>query len=254
MFPEIRIPSRIAATVLRELHDFLVPGLTTAEIDGFCEKRIIAHRGNPGLKGYEGFPGSVCTSVNNVAAHGIPGPCVLKEGDILTVDISVEAGGWYGDAAWTYMIGEVSEAVRDLIKASWQSMIAGILAARAGNRLGDIGAAVHRTATRHGYEVLEDFAGHGIGRALHEDPVILHCGEAGTGLPIVSGMVFTIEPVLCTGIPATALSSDKWSCVLAEGELAAQFEHTLAVFADRTEILTHCGRKIRHCIDFPPEF
>jgi methionyl aminopeptidase len=250
----IRRASRTAESVLKALHGLLRPGMSTMQVDGICADLIDTSGCTPALRGYRGFTGCICTSVNAVAAHGVPGAEVLREGDIVTIDLTVEYDGWYSDAAWTYVIGSASPEARRLVKTAWQSLLAGILAARAGGRIGDIGAAVKRTAERNGCAVLEDFAGHGIGRSMHEEPVVLHTGTPGMGMPIVPGMVFTIEPVLCLGTPEYRLLEDGWSCRTSDGSLAAQFEHTIAVFRDRTEILTSSHGNIRRCLDFPPVF
>ena len=153
----------------------------------------------PALKGYKGFPGNVCISVNNVAAHGIGCGYVLEEGDIVTVDTTVGVDGWYGDGAWTYIAGIGTPEKKRLVKAAWKAMMAGISEAVSGKRLGDIGNAVEKTAKRNGCRVIEDLAGHGIGRDIHEEPVVLNVGKKGSGLPVVPGIVFTIEPILTLG-------------------------------------------------------
>jgi methionyl aminopeptidase len=233
----IRRACRLAETTLRALEPLLRPGIRTLDINRFCEKAIHS-RGGRALKGYQGFPASVCTSVNQVACHGLPSSYVLQEGDLITVDISTELDGWCGDAAWTYRLGRGDSDARRLVKAAWQATLAGIAAARAGNRLGDVGWAIGRIAARYGCGVFENFAGHGIGQAIHEEPLVLPLGEPDTGRPIVPGMVFTVEPILTLGAPRSKVLGDGWSMVSEDGSLCAQFEHTLAVFSRRTEVLT----------------
>ncbi len=247
-------PSMIASGLLRELSGFIKPGITTGEIDSFSLSYITRNNGKSALSGYKGFPGNVCISVNNVAAHGIGGNYIVCAGDILTVDSTVEYEGWNGDAAWTYIAGNSTPKTRRLVKAAWKSMLAGINAAAAGNRLGDIGYAVSKTAKKYGCKVLEDFAGHGIGRNIHEEPVVLNYGDKGRGLPVVPGMVITIEPILTLGENKVIFLDDKWSIVTKDSSLTAQFECTIAVFGNRTEILTNNGIYFQNHIDYPPLF
>ena len=250
----IKKPSMIASGLLRELSGFIRPGITTGDIDRFSIGYIRKNKAESALFGYKGFPGNVCISVNNVAAHGIGSDYILCDGDILTVDTTVGFNGWYGDAAWTYVAGKSSHAKRRLIKGAWKSMLAGIDAAKAGNRFGDIGCAVSAAAKKYGCTVLEDFAGHGIGRDIHEEPVVLHFGEKGKGQPVVPGMVFTIEPILTLGGEEIVFLDDKWSIVTKDSSLTAQFECTIAVFGNRTEILTNNEINFENHIDFPPMF
>ena len=244
----------IASGLLRELSSVIKPGITTADIDRFSIEYIRNHKAESALKGYKGFPGNVCISVNNVAAHGIGGSYVINDGDILTVDTTVSYDGWHGDAAWTYIAGTSSPDTRRLLKGAWKCLLAGIGAATAGNRFGDIGFAVSKTAASFGCRVLEDFAGHGIGRDIHEEPVVLNCGERGAGMPVVPGMVFTIEPILTLGGSEVVFLDDKWSIVTSDSSITAQFECTIAVFSNRTEILTNNEINFQNHIDFPPMF
>ncbi len=250
----IKKPSMIASGLLRNLSAIIKPGITTAEIDSFSLDYIKKHKAESSLFGYKGFPGNVCISVNNVAAHGIGGNYTLCEGDILTVDTTVAYDGWHGDAAWTYAVGKISADAKRLIKAAWKSMLAGIDAAKAGRRFGDIGHAVYKSALSYGCQVLEDFTGHGIGRDIHEDPVVLNYGKKGKGLPVVPGMVFTIEPILTLGGKDFTFLDDKWSVVTKDSSITAQFECTIAVFGNRTEILTNNKINFQNHIDFPPMF
>jgi methionyl aminopeptidase len=249
----IRRPSRVLEELFRDLRAQIVPGVTTKKLGTYCERFILSKNALPALKGYRGFPAAICASVNHVAVHGIPNDTPLSAGDIITVDITISIDGWHSDSAWTYIVGETSEEKRRLVKAAWKATISGILAVKAGGRLGDIGAAIERSAKGLGYSILEDFAGHGIGRMLHEDPIVVHTGTRGVGQPIVPGMVFTIEPILCMGKPQVRTLEDGWTVITRDGSPSAQFEHTIAVFRDRTEIMTYTTDGI-HTIDSPPFF
>jgi len=244
----------LAGQVIREVSKIIRPNISTIKLNDFCEERIDSGKGNPALKGYKGFPKTICTSVNNVAAHGIPCDYTLKKGDIITIDLTVEVEGWHGDTAWTFYLGEPEPEVRRLIKAAWKATTAGIRAAKAGGRLGDIGYAVTKAAGEYGCAVIEDLVGHGIGKNVHEDPVVLHTGEKGTGLPIVPGMVFTVEPILSLGKSKLKKMNDGWSLVTEDNSITAQFEQTVAVFGNRTEILTFNQESFFSHIDFPPFF
>ncbi len=234
----IKKSCRIVEETLYELREIIRPGITTLDINRFCDERISRFKGEQALKGYRGYPASVCTSVNQVACHGIPSQYRLVEGDLVTVDITVGFEGWYGDSAWSYLAGKSSKDAKRLLKAAWNSTIAGIGAARAGNRMGDIGFAVESTAGKYGCRIMDKFVGHGIGLDIHEEPIVLHSGEADTGQPIVPGMVFTIEPILTLGEDGSKVLDDGWSIVTVDGNLTAQFEHTVAVFGQRTDVLT----------------
>ncbi|MEA1911871.1 MAG: type I methionyl aminopeptidase [Spirochaetota bacterium] len=230
---------KIIESIFIELNSFIVQGISTKEIEYFCLKSMNNKQANTSALGYKGFPATICTSVNTVAVHGIPDNTRLKNGDIITVDIILNVDGWHGDGACTYLLGNVSNDIIRLYKAAKEATFAGIRAARAGNRLGDIGFAVSSTASRWGCSILEELAGHGIGVEVHEDPVILPVGETGVGLPIVPGMVFTIEPVLTLGSGLMSTLEDNWSIVSSDGQFTAQFEHTVAIFGKRTEVLTN---------------
>ena len=234
----MRRPARLVESILSSLEDLMEEGVTTGDIAAFCSKRIEAGWAASSAKGYKGFPATICTSLNNVAVHGIPGDVSLRTGDILTVDISLNIDGWHGDSARTYVVGTGSEDIMRLQKAARAATEAGIRAARAGKRIGDIGWSIEKTARRWGCSVIEAFAGHGIGLELHEDPLVLPTGEKSTGIPIVPGMVFTIEPVLTLGCGTVTPLGDGWSFITADGSFAAQYEHTVAIFSSRTEVLT----------------
>ncbi len=229
---------KIIESIFKDLGNFIVPGISTKEIEKFCIKSMSKKQAKSSAFGYKGFPSTICTSVNSVAVHGLPGDYKLKEGDIITVDIILNVDGWHGDGAYTYLIGNVNNDLRRLYKAAKESTSAGIKAARAGNRIGDIGYAISETASRWGCSIIDELAGHGIGLDVHEDPIILPIGELNMGLPIVPGMVFTIEPVLTLGSGKMATLDDTWSIVTADGQYTAQFEHTIAIFGKHTNVLT----------------
>ena len=243
---------RIAGNVLRALKDYICPGLKTTDIDDFCGGMLSEIEGESALNGYRGYRHNICTSVNHVAAHGVPGDYTLQDGDIVTVDITVLADGWYGDSAWTYAAGNADVDSRRLIKAAWRAMIDGIKSACAGNRFGDIGESIENAAKRYGCSVLDNFVGHGIGRDMHEEPMVLNTGTKDTGLPIVPGMVFTVEPILCLGAPEVHALNDGWSVVTKDSSRCAQFEQTVAVFGNRSEILTFDQEEDILALDFPP--
>ncbi|HUX21604.1 MAG TPA: type I methionyl aminopeptidase [Spirochaetia bacterium] len=234
----IRRTCRLIESLFLGLKPSLRPGVTTLEVNNICVELLKAGGGVAAMKGYRGYPASICTSVNNVAAHGVPGGYELRAGDIISVDISAQIEGWHGDGAWTYVVEEASPDARRLLKAAWHTTMMGIRAARAGARLGDVGAAIQETARRYGCVVLDKFVGHGIGLGMHEEPLVLNFGRRGTGQPIVPGMVLTIEPILCLGRPEAHVLGDGWSIVTNDNSFCAQFEHTVAVFSDKTEVLT----------------
>lgn len=243
---------KVAGHALEKLSAVIRPGITTQYIDEVCKNFILDERARPSLHGYRDYPGNVCTSVNNVAAHGIPGDYTLCEGDLITVDLTVEVDGWHGDTAWTYAVGMIDNDSRRLLRAAWNTTREAISAVKAGIRMGDIGSHIAKTARRYGCTVLDSFVGHGIGHAMHEEPMVLNSGEPGTGVPIVPGMVFTIEPILCLGKPDVQVLDDGWTIVTQDSSKCAQFEHTIAVFSNRTQILTNSLNKDILTLDFPP--
>ncbi len=250
----IKKSCRILEDTFHFLKQFINPGITTSKLNDIAENFIIKNGAVPGLKGYKGFPKTICTSVNNVAAHGIPVDVKLEDGDIITIDCSVIVDGWYGDAAWTYITGNRNPDTIRLIRTAWQATVAGILAVKAGNHIGDIGHAISGKAEEGGCSVIEDYAGHGIGCDIHEDPIIPNCGEKGQGKRIVPGMVFTVEPMVSLGENEIKILDDKWTIVIFDNSLSAQFEHTVAVFKERTEILTFSRYNLEEHIDQPPFF
>jgi len=224
--------------VLADLATVIKPGITTRDIEHVARLALSRHGLEGILEGYDGYPNLICASVNNVAAHGLPASIELREGDLVTVDLSAQRSGFKADAAWTYGVGRLGTEQRRLVRGAWKATLAGAAAARAGGRLGDIGAAITREASRAGCSVVRMFTGHGIGSELHEPPIVPHVAEPGSGDEIQSGMVLNIEPVLTLGSGEVVLLDDGWSYVTADGSLAAQFEVTVAVRSDRTDILT----------------
>ena len=238
--------------VLRDAAQFFKSGCTPMDLDRFCLREIGKAGGICALAGYKGFRGNACISVNQIAAHGIPDTRAFVSGDIVTLDVTVSLSGWHGDAAWTYLVGKAVPERRRLVNAAWKAMLAGIKAAKAGNRMGDIGFAVQKAAIDSGCTVISCFAGHGIGKELHEEPSVLFKGNRGSGRPIVPGMVFTIEPVLTLGKDSVRILSDGWSAVTNDSSVTAQFEQTIAVQSDRTLVLGTPAEMIRDNPFQPP--
>jgi methionyl aminopeptidase len=234
----LRLAAEAIERVLADLATVIRPGVTTGDLAQVARLAFARHGLEGVLEGYEGFPAPMCTSVNNIAAHGVPGAQELAEGDLITVDVSAHRAGAMADAAWTYGVGRIGAEQRRLLRAAWRSTLAGAAAARAGGRLGDVGAAIVREARRAGCSVVREFTGHGIGEELHESPVVPHVSEKGSGEPIVPGMVLNIEPVLTLGDGGVVRLDDGFSYVTSDGTLAAQFEVTVAVRSDRTDVLT----------------
>lgn len=239
----IRASCRIAAEVLRHVTRQVREGVSTRELDVAAARRI-ARRGAAAAMP-EGFPGSIAVSVNDVAAHGAPSGYRLRRGDLVSIDVAVRYEGWHGDAALSVGVGRLDRRKRRLLAAARAALRAASRAARAGGHLGDIGAAVQAVAARRGCTVVGEMEGHGLGRELHEEPAVPSVAEAGTGARIVAGMVLTVEPVLCTGQALLEPCGDGWGLRLADGGAAVHFEHTLAVFRGRTEVLTAARRPWR---------
>ena len=236
----MRVAGRLAAEVLQMIGPYVKPGVTTAELDRICHEHIVqVQHSIPANVGYKGFPASICTSVNNVICHGIPSPGkVLKEGDILNIDVTVIKDGWHGDTSRMYTVGEPSVKAKRLIDVTRAAMFAGIRAVRPGATLGDIGHAIQKLVEAERFSVVREYCGHGIGRIYHEDPQVLHYGQPGTGLRLEKGMTFTIEPMVNEGARHTRLMPDGWTVVTKDRSLSAQWEHTVAVTDDGVEILT----------------
>jgi methionyl aminopeptidase len=228
----------LVAKTIAVLKDAVRPGITTAQLDRLAEDLIRGRGGIPAFKGYYGFPGSICTSINEEVVHGIPGIRSLENGDILSVDIGTIVEGFYGDAAVTLPVGEISEKAQELISVTEGSLMAGIEKAVSGNRLSDISNAVQIYVEDHGFSVVRDYVGHGIGRSMHEDPQIPNYGLPGRGPLLESGMVLAIEPMVNVGGYRVKTLEDNWTVVTADGSLSAHFEHTVAVTDNGPVILT----------------
>ncbi|MGA8278624.1 MAG: type I methionyl aminopeptidase [Rhodanobacteraceae bacterium] len=237
---KMRVAGRLAAEVLELIVPHMRPGVSTDQIDRVCHDHIVnVQKAIPANVGYRGFPKTVCTSVNHVICHGIPSPGkVLKDGDIVNVDVTVIKDGWHGDTSRMYFIGEPSVLARRLVETTYEAMMLGVAEVRPGATLGDIGQAIQRHAESRGYSVVREYCGHGIGRTYHEDPQVLHYGKAGTGLKLEKGMTFTIEPMINAGKPQARVLPDGWTVVTRDHSLSAQWEHTMAVTDDGVEILT----------------
>jgi methionyl aminopeptidase len=236
---KIRVAGRAAAGTLSSVGERIAPGITTAEIDAWVREDTKNRGGIPSQLGFEGFPAAVCTSRNEVVCHGIPSPLVvLRDGDIVNVDVTTEVAGYHGDTSRTFFVGSVSEDARHVTEAARRALHAGIAVVRDGARVGDIGAAIADVAREAGCSVVRELCGHGIGRKMHESPQIPHDGKAGSGIRLKTGMVFTIEPMLNLGAREVRFLDDGWTVVTADGSLSAQFEHTIAVTKDGAEILT----------------
>ncbi|WP_273242945.1 type I methionyl aminopeptidase [Hyphomonas atlantica corrig.] len=231
---------RLLAAVFEYLDTLDLIGTTTLQINDLVEHYIREDlQARPASKGQYGFEFVLNASINNVVCHGVPSPTdVLRDGDIVNFDITLEKNGYIADSSKTYLVGDVSLAARRLVQATYSAMWKGIRAVRPGARLGDIGFAIERHAKRAGYSVVREYCGHGIGREMHEDPQILHFGKPGTGLTLREGMVFTIEPMLNRGRRTVRTEEDGWTVVTTDGSLSAQFEHTVAVTATGIDVLT----------------
>ena len=234
----VRRAGQLTRAILDELEGFVRPGVTTGEIDELVRGRTAAAGATAASLDYKGFPRSSCTSVNEVVCHGIPGARTLVEGDIVNVDVTSVLGGFYGDASRMYEVGRVGEEAARLVRVTRECLEHGIAQVRPGGRIGDVGAAIDRHARAHGYSVVRTFGGHGIGRAFHEEPFVPHFGKAGTGDPMVPGMVFTVEPMINQGTWRVKVLEDGWTAVTADGKLSAQWEHTVAVTEDGVDVLT----------------
>jgi methionyl aminopeptidase len=238
----MRKAGRLAAHTLQYAESLLRPGLSTEDINVAVHQFILSHGAYPSPLNYKGYPKSVCTSVNDVICHGIPNAQeILKEGDIINIDVTVTLDGYFGDCSKTFLIGDswLSEEHKKVTDVAAESLARGILAAKHGNRLGDVGWAIQHYAEQEHCGVVRDFVGHGIGKVFHEpDLQVPHYGKAGTGLKILRGMIFTIEPMINAGDWRMKIMSDGWTAKTRDGKPSAQFEHTIAIVKDGVEILT----------------
>lgn len=228
----------ILVDTLNRLEEALAPGITTGELDAIAERSITSQGAKPSFKGYRGYPASICTSPNDVIVHGIPGPLVLEEGDIVSLDVGVLYGGMHVDSAWTFPVGQVDAAKLELLTVSEAALEAAIAQCRPGSRLGDVGDAVEKTAEAAGLSVVREYVGHGVGRSLHEDPQIPNYGPPGRREILGVGMTLAIEPMINVGGPGTRALEDGWTVVTADGSPSAHFEHTVAVLPGGPEVLT----------------
>jgi methionyl aminopeptidase len=240
----MRVAGKLAAEVLDFVAPHVRPGVTTAEIDRLCHDYMVTVQGttpaplNYAPPGYRPYPKSICTSVNHQVCHGIPGDKVLKNGDVVNIDVTVIKDGYHGDTSRMFFVGEPSIAARRLCDVTYECMWLGIAQVRPGAFLGDIGAAIQAHAEKHGFSVVREFCGHGIGRKFHEEPQVLHYGRAGTLDPLVAGMTFTVEPMINAGRREIKELSDGWTIVTKDHSLSAQWEHTVLVTDDGYEVLT----------------
>lgn len=236
----MRASARLVAETLRFVGSLVRPGVTTKELDRMAEEHMRARGGLPSFKGYRGYPASICASVNSEVVHGIPGPRVLREGDIISIDVGVLRGGYHGDCAATFPVGKISEEAARLLAVTEDSLAAGIAQARKGNRVVDISRAVQNVAEGAGFSVVRDLRGHGIGQQLHEEPEVPNFVTVGASPLLVEGMTLAVEPMVTAGGYEVTVSDDAWTVVTRDGGLAAHFEHTIVVTSDGPEILTLC--------------
>lgn len=237
---KMRTAGRLAASVLDMIGEHVKIGITTDELNSICHDFIVNElNAIPAPLNYRGFPKSICTSINNVVCHGIPGPRVLKKGDIINIDVTVIKDDFHGDTSRMYFVGKPSIKASRLSRICYEAMMCGIETIKPGTRLGDLGSAVQKHAESHGYSVVREYCGHGIGRRFHEEPHILHYGKPDTGMQLSPGMTFTVEPMINAGKKETRLQADRWTVVTSDGSLSAQWEHTVLVTETGYEILTH---------------
>jgi methionyl aminopeptidase len=235
---KMRAAGKLAASVLEMIEPHIKAGVTTEEIDKICHDYIIAHNAYPAPLNYHGFPKSVCTSLNHVVCHGIPNEKPLKDGDILNLDVTVKLDGYHGDTSKMFVVGEPSILAERLIRVTQESLYKAIKMVRPGLRTGDFAAVIQKHAEQHGYSIVREYCGHGIGAVFHEEPQILHYGTPGTGDVLEAGMCFTIEPMVNAGKRHTKLLRDGWTVLTKDRSLSAQWEHTLLVTETGVEVLT----------------
>jgi methionyl aminopeptidase len=242
---QLRLSSQIVAKVLSELSRQIAPGITTKELNDMAEESARDQGALPAFKGYRGFPASLCASINDQIVHGIPDGKKLKEGDIISLDFGTKLNGFYGDAAVTLPVGKIGKRTEELLLVTEESLYKGIEQALVGNRLSDISQAIQAHVEKHGFSVVRDFVGHGIGKALHEEPQIPNFGVPIPNPRLQEGMVFAIEPMVNEGSYEMRILSDGWTAVTADGKLSAHFEHTIAITGNGPVILTEHSERIR---------
>ena len=233
---------KIAGNIVYQTHQYLKPfikeGITTKELDKLAEDFIRSKNATPSFKGYEGFPSTLCTSINSEVVHGFPSDRKLKNGDIISIDIGACYKGYHGDSAWTYTVGEVDEKTKQLLKDTEKALFVGLAQVKPGNRIGDIGYAIEQYAHKHNLGVVEELCGHGVGTSVHEDPEVPNYGTPNTGPRLKEGMVIAVEPMLTLGSPRIFVHDNDWTIDTQDGSLSAHFEHTVAVTKDGYQILT----------------
>jgi methionyl aminopeptidase len=245
-FEGMRRAGRLAAEALDFITPHVEPGVTTGRLDDLCHQYILDHDATPAPLNYRGFPKSICTSINHVVCHGIPGDKALRKGDIMNIDVTVILDGWHGDSSRMFWVGPVGVKARRLCEVTYEAMLRGIEAVRPGAAVGDIGHAIQSFAERHRCSVVRDFCGHGLGRLFHDAPNILHYGEPTQGLELRPGMFFTVEPMINLGRYQVKVLDDGWTAVTKDRSLSAQFEHSVGVTEDGHEIFTHSPAGLDH--------
>jgi methionyl aminopeptidase len=249
---QMREAGRLAAEVLDMITDYVVPGVTTEELDRRCNEHIVQVQHTvPANLNYRGFPKTICASVNHVVCHGIPNDKRLKAGDIINIDVTVIKDGWHGDTSRMYFVGKPTPHAQRLVETCFEGMWRGIEQVRPGVHLGDIGAAIQSYVEANDFSVVREYCGHGIGRIYHEDPQVLHYGEPGTGVELRAGMTFTVEPMINAGKRHVRLLGDGWTVVTKDHSLSAQWEHTVLVTATGVEVLTLGNRSRQRNIAKP---
>lgn len=242
---KMRIAGRLASEVLDMIEEHVVAGITTEELDRLCHDYIVdEQQAIPACLNYRGFPKSVCTSVNHVICHGIPGEKKLKKGDIINIDVTVIKDGYHGDNSRMYYVGKPSILAKRISEVAKEAMLIGIDMVKPGVQLGDIGHAIQNHAEKNNFSVVREYCGHGIGQVFHEEPQVLHYGRPGTGMALKEGMTFTIEPMINAGKKETRLLSDNWTVVTHDHSLSAQWEHTILVTPDGYEVLTNSANAV----------
>lgn len=234
----LKIAGKIVGDTHHYLEPYIKPGITTKELDSLAEKFILSQHATPSFKNYQGYPGSVCTSVNDEVVHGIPSDRVLRDGDIISIDIGANYKGYHGDSAWTYSVGNVSDDKKNLMKWTEEALFKGLDTVHDGSRVGDIGYAVYTFARKHNLGVVRELVGHGVGSALHEEPDVPNFGKKNTGPTLKEGMVIAVEPMINLGTHHVGILDDDWTIVTADGKPSAHYEHTVLVTKDGYEILT----------------
>jgi methionyl aminopeptidase len=237
-FGKMEVAGACVAAVHKAVREAAVPGTSMKELDAISAEVLRSHGCRPSFLGYHGFPATICASPNNVIVHGIPDDYRLIEGDIISIDAGAIYEGWHGDAAFTMAVGEVPDHVSDLLDVTERALWNGIAQARRGNRLGDVGHAIEATAQPHGFGVVREYIGHGIGRQMHEAPEVPNYGVPGKGMKLKKGMALAIEPMFNLGTPETKVLDDGWTVVTRDGRLSAHFEHTVAITSDGPKVMT----------------